>query len=222
MSLPAGRLVRGSAREVLLSSCCVNYQQRRLQDSGVESWHIHPGPVLSAVSAWPSTAGSLGAGAPSLPLSLLPAAHAGAPTPAEPPPTASIFILFYFIIIFFLSGTHGRPIDFDPQISVSRDRSLSRPGEVTETSVYSLSQRKTERREKERRCNKCGVRDDRACDLMFSPLRFLSFFVVRAAFSVRSLSVATGFLMSLLLPAACRPSLGSRQRSWRSQSDSGL
>lgn len=45
--------VRGSAREVLLSSCCVNYQQRRLQDSGVESWHIHSGPVLSAASAWP-------------------------------------------------------------------------------------------------------------------------------------------------------------------------
>lgn len=137
----------------------------------------------------------------------------------QPLPSSFYCILFYFI----LSGTHGRPIDFDPQISVSRDRSLSRPGEVTETSVYSLSQRKTERREKEQRCNKCGVRDDRACDLMFSPLRFLSFFVVRGRFLCSfSPSVATGFLMSLLLPAACRPSLGSRQRSWRSQSDSGL
>lgn len=150
MSLPAGRLLRGSAREVLLSSCCVNYQQRRLQDSGVASWHIHSGPVLSRLGPPPPGASepelrpSHSHSHPSL------AAHAGAPTPAPPQPTASIFILFY---LFFLSGTHGRPIDFDPQISVSRDRSLSRPGEVTETPVYSLCvrerERKTERQEKE-------------------------------------------------------------------------
>lgn len=141
MSLPAGRLLRGSAREVLLSSCRVNYQQRRLQDSGVASWHIHSGPVLSRLGPPPP-----GASEPELRpshshshsslLHTLELPHQR--SHRQPPPSS-----FYFI--FFLSGTHGRPIDFDPQISVSRDRSLSRPGEVTETPVYSLCVREREK-----------------------------------------------------------------------------
>lgn len=70
----------------------------------------------------------------------------------------------------FLSDTHGCPVDFDPQISVSRDHSLARLGEVTEMSVFSHRREKGGR--KSARCNKLRVRDDGACDPIFSPLRF--------------------------------------------------
>lgn len=37
----------GTAKEVVLSPCCVNYQQKRLQASGVVSWHCHSALSLS-------------------------------------------------------------------------------------------------------------------------------------------------------------------------------
>lgn len=49
----------------------------------------------------------------------------------------------------FLSDTHGYPLDFDPQISASRDHSLARLGEVTEMSVFSFCVYERERQEKE-------------------------------------------------------------------------
>lgn len=215
VSLPAGRLVRGSAREVLLSSCCVNYQQRRLQDSGVESWHIHSGSrSVCCTLLGPSTGGRLRAGAPSFPPFLPYHTHSSLPHRLELPhrrshhQPPSAFILFYF-----LSATHGLPIDFDPRISVSRDRSLSRPGGGDrDVCIFPLCacERETDER-KSARCNKCGVRDDRACDLMFSPLRFLSLslalsFFALAAVSGRSLSVATGFF-NVSLVAGCLSSV---------------
>lgn len=45
---------------------------------------------------------------------------------------------FFFYYYYYISDTHGYPVDFDPQISASRDHSLSRLGEVTETSVFSF------------------------------------------------------------------------------------
>lgn len=63
--------------------------------------------------------------------------------------------VFFFRFFFFLSDTHGRPVDFDPQISVSRDHSLARLGEVTEMSVFSLLCAW----EREKRERKAGGRD---------------------------------------------------------------
>lgn len=77
----------------------------------------------------------------------------------------------------FSSDTHDCPVDFDPQISVSRDRSLTRlgVGGVTEMSVFSFHVHETE----SARCNKWRARDERACDPIFSPLRFWTGFSVQ-------------------------------------------
>lgn len=37
----------GTTKKVVLSPCCVNYQQKRLQASGVVSWHCHSALSLS-------------------------------------------------------------------------------------------------------------------------------------------------------------------------------
>lgn len=51
-----------------------------------------------------------------------------------------------FFIIFFLSDVHSCPDDFEPQIFVSRDRSLTCLGDVTETLVFSFCARESEAR----------------------------------------------------------------------------
>ena len=80
-------------------------------------------------------------------------------------------------VFFFFADTHDCPVDFDPQISVSRDRSLTRLREVTAMSVISFCVQERE----SARCNKWRVRDDRPRDPIFSPWRF------QAGFSVQSL-----------------------------------
>lgn len=153
----------GTTQKVVLFLCCVNYRQKRLQDSGVVRWHCHSALFLS-VSSVPllvfSIAGNYMAYASSLLHSLIllllffchtaALASTVAPMLVEPLPLTPPTL--------FLSDIHGCSYDFVLQILVSRDHSPTYLEEVTEMSVFSFCVHeskggKSKRERESARCN---------------------------------------------------------------------